>query len=210
MADHKAGIRQEGPQLGLVHAHRNPTSNRRARQRFRAALLVERVPALVYSRHNRCLDVTPIRVNRHTYIIWATQARCEGVRGDGDSAAREIIAHPFEQGPAQRHLLLRIKIAFEAGIINGIATGLDAPQQRRADLAYRPEQRIELAHRHSRLVQIEQRIVACLCIAEAIRHLALQRHRAAQPGGETGEIVTLPGAPPCLEAAGAHTRNLFD
>src|SRR5260370_36538454 len=69
---------------------------------------------------------------------------------------------------------------------------------------------MQCAHRHARLIQVQERIVTRTSIAKAICNLALQSDGAAQPGSETGEIVVLPGTPPRIETAGLHTCHLLN
>src|SRR5258708_13001920 len=85
---------------------------------------------------------------------------------------------------------------FQARSIHRIATGLDAPQQGRANLARGTKQPIQLAHRRSRLVLVRQGIIACFCVTQVIASLSLPSDPAPKPRREPRETVPPPGPPP--------------
>src|SRR6266446_1901190 len=105
--------------------------------------------AFVNRCHQGCLDEVLVGPNGDAHIKGAAEAAGEWMWRLRDQATREVVAHPTQDALAQDHLLLYGEMTFQAGGIDGVATGLDTLQQCRAYFAYRTKQCIQLADRQS-------------------------------------------------------------
>ena len=170
-----------------MQAQRRRVRHRGARVHGGHALLVQPVAALVHRRQQRTRLERVVVPRRHAHVGRAGAA-AERVGRDVLAPGLEVEAEVAQQ--PQRQLLLAPLVvrAGEEGRV-GLRLVEHLLDERHQVGAQALEQRIELGHRHARLVRVEQRVVQVAAVGERLGVLDLEREHGLQLGLPDREVV---------------------
>jgi len=127
-----------------------------------------------------------------------------------EAAAREVVAERLGDGQRKRLLLRLVVFTVHDAVVDHLPPFGDRPDERHGPLPQPHEQVGHLGRGHQRFVQIQQRVVGMIRVAQIIGGAAGVVHHLLQVRAERRKVVGRAGLPPHLHAEAGGAAPLRD